>query len=103
MKYIKLVNGVVVQVQPNEQEGFIKCDDYVVCGMIQQGDEFVIKPKPQTEIDAELLAQEVADKKAYLLRTDFKFLNSYKPKPDEDLAVLEVQRDEAREFIRSNK
>lgn len=39
----------------------------------------------------------------YLLATDHKFLNGYKPKEDEVLLEIEKARDEAREFIRANK
>ena len=31
MKYVKVIDGVVVQKQPNEQEGFIQAPDDVVC------------------------------------------------------------------------
>lgn len=41
MKYALIIDNIVVQVQPNEQEGFIKVGDDVVCGMIKEGDTFV--------------------------------------------------------------
>ena len=47
--------NVVIQTQPNEQEGFIKCDNYVVCGMLYDGDVFKApEPEPasiQQQID----------------------------------------------------
>lgn len=41
--------------------------------------------------------------KAYLVDTDHKFYNGYKPKENEDLVAIELSRDEAREFIRLDK
>ena len=38
----------------------------------------------------------------YLIATDHKFLNGYKPKVGENLFEIENLRDEARAFIRSN-
>lgn len=38
----------------------------------------------------------------YLSNTDYKFLNGYVPKDDEDLKAIEAKRNEAREFIRAN-
>lgn len=45
MKYAKLdENGVVIQVQPYTEKGFIKVDDTVHCGMVQTADGFVVPP-----------------------------------------------------------
>jgi hypothetical protein len=44
MKYAKIVNGIVVQTQPNEQAGFIEVADDVVCTQIQEGNSFVNPP-----------------------------------------------------------
>ncbi|WP_210116338.1 hypothetical protein [Hymenobacter fodinae] len=45
MAYVLLdKDGVIVQKQPNKQKGFIKAPDDVVCGMVQQGKEFVAPP-----------------------------------------------------------
>lgn len=41
--------------------------------------------------------------KQYLNKTDHKFYNGYKPKEGEDLVEIEILRDEAREFIRTNE
>ena len=38
MKYAKIVDGVVVQIQPNDEEGFIEVPDDVVCGQTMQED-----------------------------------------------------------------
>lgn len=45
MKYALIENGVVTQMQPNMQDGFIQVNDSVVCGMIQDGDNFT-SPEP---------------------------------------------------------
>ena len=63
---------------------------------------------PEPEFTEEELAQQeiqakVNEAQQYLTSTDHKFFNGYKPKPDEDLIAIEAKRDEAREFIRSNK
>lgn len=39
----------------------------------------------------------------FLNETDFKFLNAYKAKENEDLASIELKRDEYRMFLRENK
>ena len=51
----------------------------------------------------EELDSKIQEAKQYLISTDHKFFNGYKPKPDEDLVAIEAKRDEAREFIRNNK
>lgn len=41
MSYIKLINNIVVQKQPNPQEGFIYAPDSVVCGMVWDGVDYI--------------------------------------------------------------
>ena len=54
MKYAKIVNNIVEQIQPNSEAGFIEVADDIVCGMLDNGDgTFSIIPKTQTELDAE--------------------------------------------------
>ncbi len=55
------------------------------------------------EIQEQELQNQINEAKQYLSKTDHKFYNGYKPKEDEDLAEIERLRDEAREFIRTNK
>ena len=55
---------------------------------------------PKTE--AQILAEKVAEAKQYLADTDYKDLPRYVPKDGEDMKVLYLKRDEAREFIRVN-
>lgn len=51
MKYALIIDGVVTQVQPNEETGFIEVDDDVVCGMIDNGlGIFAIPPKTADEL-----------------------------------------------------
>jgi hypothetical protein len=45
MKYALIENNIVVQIQPNRQNGFIEVDRSVICGMIKNGDSF-ISPDP---------------------------------------------------------
>ncbi len=53
MKYCKLdTAGEVVQTQPYLEDGFIKCDNSVVCGMVYDGITFSIKPKTEAELIA---------------------------------------------------
>ena len=44
MKYAKIENGVVTQVNLRETEGFIEVSDNVVCGQIQDGNSFINPP-----------------------------------------------------------
>ncbi len=48
MKYAKIIDNIVFQVQPNKQEGFVEVDENIVCGMLKDGDEFV-KPNATLE------------------------------------------------------
>lgn len=56
-----------------------------------------------TPTPEQILAQQIAEAKQYLEKTDHKFYNAYKPKEGEDLVEIERLRDEAREFIRANE
>lgn len=38
MKYAKIENNIIIQIQPNKEDGFVKVDENVVCGMIQNED-----------------------------------------------------------------
>lgn len=55
MKYALIIDNIVVQVQPNPQDGFIEVEDNICCGMIKEGDTFVnpIVTKTQEEIEKE--------------------------------------------------
>lgn len=51
MVYVKIQEGIVVQKQPNAQEGFIEAPDEVVCGWLYDGTTFSapIIPEPTPE------------------------------------------------------
>lgn len=55
MKYGKIENNIVVQIQPNPEDGFIEIEDSVCCGMIKQGNTFInpIFKKTPEEIENE--------------------------------------------------
>ena len=38
MKYAKITNGIVTQIQPNSETGFVQVPDNTICGMVQQTD-----------------------------------------------------------------
>lgn len=50
-----------------------------------------------------LLIQQLQEAHEYLRNTDHKFLNAYVSKDGEDLAAIETQRNQHREFIRQNE
>ena len=72
-------------------------------GTITEHEDAPIIERPIEEIEAEILSLKIQEAKQYLNKTDHKFYNGYKPKEDEDLVEIERLRDEAREFIRTNK
>lgn len=72
-------------------------------GNITEHEDAPVIERPIEEVEAEILSLKIQEAKQYLNKTDHKFYNGYKPKEDEDLAEIEILRDEAREFIRTNK
>ena len=72
-------------------------------GNITEHEDAPVIERTKEEIEAEMLSLKIQEAKQYLNKTDHKFYNGYKPKEDEDLAEIEILRDEAREFIRTNK
>mgnify|MGYP003340259693 CR=1 FL=1 len=62
---------------------------------------------PEPEITEEELAHQelqtkLSEAQSYLTKTDYKMLNNYVPKEDEDLQLVITQRNTYREFIREN-
>lgn len=53
MAYVKIQDNIVVQKQPNEQDGFIEATEDVVCGYIYNGTYFS-PPVPQIDKDKTL-------------------------------------------------
>lgn len=72
-------------------------------GNISEHEDAPIIERTKEEIEDEILSLKIQEAKQYLNKTDHKFYNGYKPKEGEDLAEMERLRDEAREFIRTNK
>lgn len=91
MKYYKQNNEVFAYEEDGSQDHLI--GDKVL--MTAEEVEAHINP-PKTE--AMILAEKVAEAKAYLALTDFKVLPDYEPKSDEVITL----RATAREFIRIN-
>lgn len=55
MKYAKIENGIVIQTQPNQEDGFLEVKDSVYCGMKLENGEYVIPPKTTEQIKAEFI------------------------------------------------
>ena len=72
-------------------------------GNITEHEDAPVIERPIEEMEAEILSLKIQEAKQYLNKTDHKFYNGYKPKEDEDLVEIERLRDEAREFIRTDK
>lgn len=101
MKYAKLdENGVVIQVQPYTEKGFIKVDDTVHCGMVQTADGFVVPPL-STE---QLKEQDIEAAQQYLRDTDFYMtLDKYATLDEDKKQKLTRLRQEARDTINQLK
>ena len=54
MRYAKIVDNIVVQIQPNKESGFIEVDDSVCCGMIEANGNFSLPEKTKAELKQEL-------------------------------------------------
>jgi len=54
MAWVKIENNIVIQKQPYQEDGFVEVADSVVCGMIKQGDSFVVPPKTLEQAMIEL-------------------------------------------------
>ncbi len=53
-------------------------------------------------IDKQILNEKVQAALAYLIKTNHKFYIGYIPKENEDLVAIQIKRDEALLFLRSN-
>jgi hypothetical protein len=49
MAWVKIENGVVVQKNRRETEGFIEADDSVVCGYLYDGEAFTAPDIPEVD------------------------------------------------------
>lgn len=59
MKYAKLKDNIVIQIQPNKERGFVEVPDDVICGMIKTADGFII---PEVVKTIEEIQQEIINK-----------------------------------------
>ena len=50
MPYAKVIDDTVVQVQPNQEDGFEQVGKGVCCGMVRDGSGFVAPPKTPEQI-----------------------------------------------------
>ena len=92
MKYYKDINNVVFAYEYDGSQDHLIGDKIL---MTAEEVEAHINP---LKTEAQILAEKVAEAKAYLASTDFKVLPDYAPKSDEVIAL----RATAREFIRAN-
>lgn len=101
MKYAKLdKNGLVIQIQPNAEKGFIEVDDNVHCGMIQTKDGFVIPPLTAEQIRE----REIETAQQYLRDTDFYMtVDKYATLDEDKKQELTRLRQEARDTINQIK
>ncbi|WP_295855908.1 DUF4376 domain-containing protein [uncultured Xylophilus sp.] len=63
MQYVLIEAGVVIQRQPNTEEGFVEAPDAVICGWVWNGSEFTPPPLPELtlpELQAALAAAATA-------------------------------------------
>lgn len=95
MKYVLLnESNVVIQVQPYKEDGFVECEDHVVCGMVKDGDAFIVPPMSNEVM--EMIAKQEA--LSYLASTDWyvtRFTETGAAIPDD----IRVKRQEAREIL----
>lgn len=68
MKYAKIENNIVVQIQPHKEHGFIEVSDSVVCGQIKKDDGKFDNPDIVLNKE-DLLYQEKQECKQYLIDT----------------------------------
>lgn len=61
MKYAKIENNAIKQIQPNNQDGFVEVADGVVCGMIKDGDNFVNPEILQTSEDIKIVRDQIRE------------------------------------------
>jgi len=105
MKYAKIVNNVVIQVQPNNGIGFTEVPDDVICGMVKNGGTFSLPTKTaQEQLNDDLMAAEVFLRETdwvepYILRND---LGLEVLPSDSNKLVINIQRNEKKLFIKNN-
>ena len=96
MKFYKDINNEVFAYEEDGSQDHLIGDKIL---MTAEEVELHINP-PKTE--EQIIAEKIAEAKAYLAETDYKDLPRYKPKEGEDIGAIYAKRDELREFIRAN-
>lgn len=76
-------------------------NDAQVIQWLKDGKE-VLPMFTDAEIEAQIVAEKVAEALGYLVKTNHKFYIGYIPKKNEDLVAIKEKRDEALLFIRAN-
>lgn len=64
MRFAKLENNIVVQIQPNKEKGFVEVDDSVCCGMILENGKFITPTIVKTEEELEQIRINAINQKA---------------------------------------
>lgn len=54
MRFAKIENNIVIQIQPNLEDGFIEVDDSVCCGMVLENGKFIVSIVSKTEEEIEV-------------------------------------------------
>jgi len=58
MKYALVENGMVKQIQPNIQDGFIEVENSIICGMVTSDNiTFTVPPQSQESVDAQRISE----------------------------------------------
>lgn len=96
MKFYKDINNEVFAYEEDDSQDHLIGDKVL---MTAEEVELHINPPKTPE---QILAEKIAEAKAYLAETDYKDLPRYKPKEGEDIEAIYAKRDELREFIRAN-
>lgn len=104
MKYAKIENNIVIQIQPNPEDGFIEVDDDVVCGMIQKEDGSFVNPvfeKTPEEIENERISEinsmtEKIITKPYPIYKQLNIRGQLSPYIMDDLEIMNMFIDTAR-------
>ncbi len=68
MKYAKIKNGIVIQTQPSDQNGFVEVGDEITCGMLYDGSVFLA---PLIAVDKALSAKRALRESLSSLAHDF--------------------------------
>lgn len=94
--YALIKDNIVVQIQPNKQNGFEKVENNICCGMIKYNGKFINQEKSIEEKSINRLLE----LKQYLLDTDYKAIKAFEGDPSEDWEDVKSKRASVRQEIR---